>query len=105
MSLLKAIKNALAGDKAETSRSSARSRLHILLINDRGGLNGPDFLPQLRQEIIEVLRKYVPIVNSDDVEINYSNTDDAHILEMSVSLDNDKNNDENIQPLPKKTQD
>lgn len=102
MSLLKAIKNALAGEKPVQSRDSARSRLHILLINDRAGFNTPDFLPQLRQEIIEVLRKYVPIVNSDDVEINYSNTDSAHILEMSVSLENDKNDDSDIVPLTKK---
>lgn len=104
MSLLRVIKNALAGEKAVPSKESARNRLHILLINDRAGFNTPDFLPQLRLEIIEVLRKYVPIVNNDDVEINYSNTDDAHILEMSVSLDSDKSNDDDsdIVPLTKK---
>lgn len=94
MSLLKAIRNALSSEKAVVSSGEkARQRLHILLINDRSGGNGPmntpDYLPQLRVEIIEVLRKYLPIVNSEDLEINYSNTDDAHILEMSISIDND----------------
>lgn len=97
MSLLKAIRNALSSEKERekdkpsvSPGESARQRLRILLINDRYGLapNAPDYLPKLRQEIIEVVRKYIPLVNSDDLEINYSNTDDAHILEMSISIDN-----------------
>lgn len=92
MSLLAVIKNALSGEKQISSSESARQRLHILLINDRAGFPNPDFIPQLRMDIIEVLRKYIPIVNNDAVEINY--TDDAHILEMSVSLDPGIDSDE-----------
>ncbi len=88
MSLLSAIKSALAGEKPLSSSKTAEQRLRILLINDRNGINSPDFLPQLRLEIIEVLKKYISIDNNDDVQIKYESTDDTHMIEMSVSLEN-----------------
>lgn len=92
MSLLSAIKSALAGEKPQSSSKTAEQRLRILLINDRAGVNTPDFLPQLRLEIIEVLKKYVAIDSIDDLQIKYENSDDTHMIEMSVSLDaNDYN--------------
>ena len=92
MSLFTAIKSALASEKTQTNADKAKQRLHVLLISDRGGLDKPDFLPKLRLEIIAVLQKYLPDMNSDDVEIKYdSNEDDGtHILEMSVALEGDE---------------
>ncbi len=89
MSLFSAIKSALANEKKETNADMAKQRLHLLLISDRAGLAKPDFLPQLRLEIIEVLKKYIPIVDNEDVEIKYDgdNAEGTHILEMSVSLE------------------
>ena len=89
MSLLSAIKSALAGEKPQSSSKTAEQRLRILLINDRAGVNTPDFLPQLRMEIIEVLKKYVPVESIDDLQIKYESSDDTHMIEMSVSLDNE----------------
>ncbi len=88
MSLFSAIKSALASEKKAPNAETAKQRLHVLLISDRAGQN-PDFLPQLRLEIIEVLKKYIPIVENEDVEIKYDSNDDegTHILEMSVSLE------------------
>lgn len=89
MSLLKALRNAIAGEKqnAPSSSESAKNRLRILLINDRNGSTEPDFLPQLRTELVAVLNKYVSIPNKDAVEINYTTSDEASYLEMSVSFD------------------
>lgn len=92
MSLLSAIKSALAGEKPQeefSSSKTAANRLRILLINDRAGVNSEDFLPQLRVEIIEVLKKYISIDSIDDLQIKYENSDDTHMIEMSVSLDAD----------------
>ena len=88
MSLLKEISEVIfRGKKTESARESAKQRLHLVLINDRAGRDSPDFMPRLRQDIIEVLKKYVPIASEEDVEISIANKDDTSIMEMSVSLD------------------
>lgn len=87
MSLFSAIKKALASEKKTANADMAKQRLHLLLISDRADLETPDFLPQLRQEILEVLKKYIPIVENEDVDITYDSNEGTHILEMSVSLD------------------
>lgn len=88
MSLFKVISEAIFQDgHKESARESAKNRLHLVLINDRAGRDTPDFMPKLRQEIIEVLKKYVPIASEEDVEISIANKDNTSIMEMSVSLD------------------
>lgn len=88
MSLINLISEAIFGKEKEPSaREAAKQRLHLVLINDRAGQNTPDFLPRLREEIIEVLKKYVPIASEEDVEVNIARKDDTSIMEVSVSLD------------------
>lgn len=97
MSFLNLIKSAISSTSSSAGKpaaqptgtaQAAKNRLHVLLVNDRAGTNCPDFFPQLRMEIMEVIKKYVPLVDIQDVEIKYENTMDAHILEMSISLEN-----------------
>ena len=80
MSFLKTISEAIFKDKSETSAVSAKQRLHLVLINDRAGR-------ELRQEIFEVLKKYIKIDSEADVEFNIANKENTSIMEMSVSLD------------------
>ncbi len=88
MSLINVISEAIFGkEKEKSAREAAKQRLHLVLINDRAGFNTPDFLPKLRMEIIEVLKKYVPIASEDDVEVNIARKDETSIMELSVSLD------------------
>lgn len=94
MSLINVISEAIFGkDKGKSAREEAKQRLHLVLINDRAGMNTPDFLPKLRMEIIEVLKKYVPIAGEDDVEVNIARKDETSIMELSVSLDDHKQDD------------
>ena len=86
MSLLKAISDAIFGDKHESSAESAKQRLSVVLISDRAGRDTPDYMPKLRQEIFEVLKKYIKIDSEQDVEFNIANKDNTSIMEMSVSL-------------------
>lgn len=93
MSLLKIISDAVfRNDEKESARESAKQRLHLVLINDRAGRDTPDFMPKLRQEIVEVLKKYVAGADDNDVEINVVNKNDTSIMEMSISLDKSKLN-------------
>ena len=88
MSLLNVISEAIFRREKETSaRDAAKQRLHLVLIDDRAGRDSPDFMPKLRQEIIEVLKKYVPITSEEDVEISIANKDNTSIMELSVSLE------------------
>lgn len=88
MSLLKVISEAIfKNSKSTSARDDAKQRLHLVLINDRAGRDSPDFMPKLRQEIIEVLKKYIPIASEQDVEISIANKEYTSIMEMSVALD------------------
>ncbi|SPT68338.1 Cell division topological specificity factor [Anaerobiospirillum thomasii] len=87
MSLISIISDAFTKDKKQSVRESAKQRLHLVLINDRANQNAPDFLPKLRLEILDVLKKYVPIASEDDVEINIEQRDETSIMEMSISFD------------------
>jgi len=64
----------------------AKERLRIIVSqerNRRGG--GPDYLPLLRKELLEVIRKYVN-VDTDAIQVNVEKEDGHEILELSVAL-------------------
>jgi cell division topological specificity factor MinE len=44
-------------------------------------------MPKMRQEIFEVLKKYIKIDSLDEVEFNFDNKNNTSIMEMSVSLE------------------
>lgn len=93
MDFIKLITDALSSRKAEptNARNAAKQRLSVVLVNDRAGRDTPDFMPKLRQEIIEVIRKYVPIQSEEDVKVSIANKDNASIMELSVSLERQDN--------------
>ncbi|MGN0903489.1 MAG: cell division topological specificity factor MinE [Succinivibrio sp.] len=92
-SILKAISDAIFKDKSQSSAVSAKERLHLVLINDRAGRDTPDYMPKLRQEIIEVLKKYIKIDSEQDVEFNFDKKENTSIMEMSVSLEKKPSSD------------
>ena len=64
----------------------AKERLRIIVSqerNRRGG--GPDYLPLLRKELLEVIRKYVN-VDPDAIQVSLEKEDGHEILELSVAL-------------------
>ncbi len=69
----------------KTSASIAKERLQILVAHDRARSNGPDYLPQLQQEILAVIRKYVSI-GDDDVSVNLEQQGTTSVLELNVTL-------------------
>ena len=63
----------------------AKERLRIIVAQERGTRGGPDYLPLLRRELLEVIRKYVN-VDPDAVHINLERDDGREVLELSVAL-------------------
>jgi len=74
----------LLGEK-KTSASVAKDRLQLILINERGTGVKPDYLPQLQQELVAVISKYVKI-NPQDIKINLDRQDSLEILEVKIEM-------------------
>ncbi|MBE9609300.1 cell division topological specificity factor MinE [Chitinilyticum piscinae] len=72
------------GEKKKTA-SVARERLQIILAHERAGRDGPDYLPQLQKELIEVISKYVAI-NPDDIKVQLDKKDEFEVLEVNIVL-------------------
>ncbi len=69
------------------SAKVAKERLQILVARERGGTHasGPDYLPALQDELLEVIRKYVE-VDRDAVQIQVEKEGDYDILELNITL-------------------
>lgn len=72
-------KNLGKTEKSENnnSRDTAKERLHLVLMQDRANVSA-DFLDLMRQEIIEVIKKYVEVDEREiDVRITNKQNDDG----------------------------
>lgn len=67
------------------SAQIAKERLQIVVAHQRTNAAGPDYLPKMRQELIEVIKKYVN-VDSDDINVQLDNAPDCSVLELNVTL-------------------
>jgi cell division topological specificity factor len=63
----------------------AKERLRIIVSQERSKRGGPDYLPLLRKELLEVIRKYVN-VNPDAIQVSVEKEDGHEVLELSVAL-------------------
>ncbi|MGM0634210.1 MAG: cell division topological specificity factor MinE [Pseudomonadota bacterium] len=72
----------------KSSASVARERLQILVAHDRVRTSGPEYLPQLEQEILAVIRKYVQ-VGDEDVRVELDQQGTTSVLELNVTLPDD----------------
>jgi cell division topological specificity factor len=67
------------------SAQVAKERLRIIVAQERGARGGPDYLPLLRRELLEVIRKYVN-VDPEAVIINLERDQGQEVLELTVTL-------------------
>ncbi len=71
--------------RKKNTASIAKERLQIIVAHERGKREQPDYLPQLQQEILEVIRKYVPI-DQDQVQVQLDKNEHCSVLELNVTL-------------------
>ena len=71
--------------KPKNSASIARERLRIIVAQERSARGGPDYLPLLRSELLEVIRKYVH-VEPEAVNVSLESDSGHDVLELSVAL-------------------
>ncbi|MGH8086161.1 MAG: cell division topological specificity factor MinE [Lysobacter sp.] len=65
--------------------SVAKDRLRIIVAHERATRGGPDYLPMLQRELLEVIRKYVS-VDAEAVKVDLMGDGDNKVLDISVSL-------------------
>jgi len=63
----------------------AKSRLQILIQQERSMRGAPDYLPLLQRELLEVIRKYIN-VDADAVKVDLHKDGEHELLDISVAL-------------------
>jgi cell division topological specificity factor len=69
----------------KNTASIAKDRLRIIIAQERSAFGGPDYLPLLRRELLEVIRKYVN-VDVEAVKVDLIKEGEHDVLDISVSL-------------------
>ncbi|AZR82137.1 cell division topological specificity factor MinE [Thiomicrospira sp. S5] len=75
----------LLGQKKKKSANVAKDRLQILLAHERSERKAPDYLPKMREEILEVIAKYVSI-DQDQLQISVDEANGFEVLELNLVL-------------------
>lgn len=84
-----------AEEKNVPSKDTAKERLHLVLMQDRANVSA-DFLDLMKQEIIEVIKKYV-VVDEKEIDVRLTNqanddgTNGAPALYANIPIVNIKN--------------
>lgn len=63
----------------------AKERLQVIIAHERAYRDGPEYLPKLRNEIMEVIRKYIPIVD-EHVKFQLEKEHDYEVLEINITI-------------------
>ncbi len=74
-------------DPPKTSAAMAKERLQLILTHEHQGNMGsePDYLPALRQELLEVISKHAGI-DLNEVSVSLERKPDKEVLEVNVVL-------------------
>jgi cell division topological specificity factor len=86
MGLIDGLIDYLRGDQRKTA-VDAKSRLKLILAHDRGqrGAATPDYLPALKAELIEVIKKYVHL-DPSQITVQLGKHGEYDVLELNVTL-------------------
>ena len=74
------------GDDA--SAKVAKDRLQVLIAHERTNRNAPDYLPMLKRDLLNVIKKYVS-VGDDQVSVQLDTQEEFDILELNITLPDD----------------
>ena len=75
----------LLGEKKKTA-VVAKERLQIILAHERSGRGSrADYLPQLQQELVAVISKYVSI-RAEDIKVSLDRQENYEVLEVKIEL-------------------
>ena len=75
----------LLGFGEKPSAEAARDRLQVLLAHERAHAAQPDYLPQMHQDIVDVIRRYVDI-DDQKIEVQVEHSGNMSVLEVDIEL-------------------
>jgi cell division topological specificity factor len=80
--------------KRPKSATTAKDRLSVIFARERNSntRNGPDYLPQLQQELLAVLAKYEHI-DLQNVSVKVDTTGGYDVLELNIVLPDEDEGD------------
>jgi len=67
------------------SAKLAKERLQILVAHERNSRNQPSYLPELQQELLKVIQKYIQ-VDQDAISVIFDSDDQQETLELNIVL-------------------
>ena len=67
------------------SAKLAKERLQILVAHERNTRNQPSYLPEMQQELLKVIRKYIQI-DQEDISVHFESDDEQETLELNIVL-------------------
>ncbi len=67
----------------------ARERLQILVAHERARRDAPSWLPDLKTDILAVIKKYVD-VEPDAISVKLGKEDHCEVLELNIALPENK---------------
>ena len=72
--------------RTQKSAAIAKDRLSIIVARERGtSRKAPDYLPQLQQELLQVIAKY-ELIDLDQVSVNVDRNGGCEVLELNIVL-------------------
>jgi len=77
------------GRSQPPSKTIVKERLRLVLMHDRGSTLDPQLLGNLKEEIIEVMSKYIEIDRTES-EVNLDKSEDTVALVANISVRNIK---------------
>ena len=80
--------------KKPPTASIAKERLQIVLAHERVNRSGPDFLPLLQRDLLDVVRKYIE-VDEDVMKVQLGKQEGTSVLEINIEVDGAK-----VKPRP-----
>ncbi|OOW84579.1 cell division topological specificity factor [Xanthomonas campestris pv. vitiswoodrowii] len=72
----------------KNTAETAKNRLQIIIAQERNYRGGPDYLPLMQRELLEVIKKYVNI-DADAVRVDLVKDGEHDVLDISVALPED----------------
>jgi cell division topological specificity factor len=71
--------------KTQSSSSVAKERLQIIIARQSSGPDSSGFLKKMEQELLDVIRKYVP-VDDDAIKVSLERRDDTEVLDVNIVM-------------------
>ncbi len=67
------------------SAQKAKDRLQVIIAHGRANRNSPEYFPKLREELLEVIKKYTKASN-EDIKMTLEREGSYEILELNVTI-------------------